>query len=250
MEDVIDRVVLDQSQLLAVDRLNETIDAVVLAVEDYLGDATAGAVDDGGVALLVPRVARHVEPQVGGHAVAYAQRVNLSGIKFPVVVLAHAQQPAVFLLTDAVHKLDVVVALVLVAIVGHAAAPLEFGQHVTLAAAVGRVERHGAKGILIAELAIEFEHGEPCEGDVAADGLVTVIAPQGEEAASSDAVEADLVAAEHCHAVDGDAGHCGVHGHHGLPLLSEDLLRHAAQPDVVDAVVHGFMPIEEDGLAP
>ena len=83
-----------------------------------------------------------------------------------MVILAHVQQAAVLLLADAVNKLDVIVALVLVAGVGDTAAPLELGHHVTLATAIGGIERNRSGRILVAKFTFQFQHGQPREGDV------------------------------------------------------------------------------------
>ena len=251
MEFIVDGVVLDELELLAVNGFHQAIDATVLTVEKHLGDLAARAIDGLGLQFLVPGLDRHVQPQVVADAVAQPQTVGLSCVEFPVVVLAHAVEAAVLLVTVLVKELDVIVALVLVLVVGVVATPLEFGAHVVLAGRVGTVDRYRALDVLVAEISVELYHGQESECDLSTDGL-PVFTYGGKRIllASGDVTECRGSVCGKAYAVHRETAPCAVRLHYGFPIGVEALLRDAAQPDTAGLVLHGLVAIDVERLPP
>ena len=221
-------------ELLAVQGLAHVVDTGIFAIEQHLDHLAARAVAGVGQRVGIPGTACHVEPQVGAHAVAHAQEVDLTGIQNPTVVVAQAKE-AVVLLGGVlcVDELDAVVAFVLAGQVGCTTTPFHLGYQRLSVGRVGLAHGHRTHrvgviegpvqfNVLVAEITDQFHDGQPGEGDVAGDDLLAHVGGDGVVLASLDTLKGDGVAALNGSAVDDQVGQLVAEGYRGFEVVAEE----------------------------
>ena len=129
------------------------------------------------ILVIIVGLAGVVVPQVGGNAVAHARHVDLPGIKYPRIVLAHVQQLPVLFGVGArtVHKLDGVVALVAAVQVGHTATMLETCGHQARGLFAGCEQAHSAQRVVVGHVTLHLHHGQRGEVEREVRGVVVEV---------------------------------------------------------------------------
>ena len=125
---ILDNIALEL-QLLAVDGFTHVVDTHIGTIEQHFDHLTARTVAHVGDGIGIPRLAGHVEPQVGADAVAHAQEIDLASIQQPAVIIAQSKKTMIFLgRVLLVQKLDVIIALVASIRISCIATPFYLGE--------------------------------------------------------------------------------------------------------------------------